>query len=110
MYIVLRRILLLVALISFFQIDFAHAQAIPKSIQQGGSEWVIRERKNAWTVGIAGGLIDGTYMRFADELAKVLDDGDNLRILPIELSAKRRVGRWVRAGVTSSLNCAPDRR
>jgi len=83
MYIVLRRILLLVALISFFQIDFAHAQAIPKSIQQGGSEWVIRERKNAWTVGIAGGLIDGTYMRFADELAKVLDDGDNLRILPM---------------------------
>jgi TRAP-type uncharacterized transport system substrate-binding protein len=83
MYTVLGRILPLVALISFFQIDFAHAQAIPKSIQQGGSEWVIRERKNAWTVGIAGGLIDGTYMRFADELAKVLDDGDNLRILPM---------------------------
>src|SRR5256884_7520784 len=75
--------LLIVALISLFQIDFATAQAIPKSIQQGGNEWAIRERKNAWTVGIAGGLIDGTYMRFADELAKVLDDGDNLRILPI---------------------------
>ena len=70
-------------MISFFQIDFANAQAIPKSIQQGGSDWVITERKNTWTVGIAGGLIDGTYMRFADELAKVLDDGDNLRILPI---------------------------
>ena len=35
-------------------------------------------------MGIAGELIDGTYMRFADELAKVLDDGDNLRILPME--------------------------
>src|SRR6478672_6014554 len=74
MYTVLGHILPLVALplaalISFFQIDFAHAQAIPQSIQQGGSEWVIRERKNAWTVGIDGGLIDGTYMRFADELA-----------------------------------------
>jgi TRAP-type uncharacterized transport system substrate-binding protein len=66
-----------------FPIDVANAQAIPKSIQQGGSDAVIRERKNAWTVGIAGGLIDGTYMRFADELAKVLDDGDNLRILPM---------------------------
>ncbi|MFL4968515.1 MAG: TAXI family TRAP transporter solute-binding subunit [Xanthobacteraceae bacterium] len=43
----------------------------------------MRERKNNWTVGIAGGLIDGTYMRFADEMAKVLDDGDNLRILPM---------------------------
>jgi len=79
----LSRVLFIPLLILFFQIDFANAQAIPKSIQQGGNEWVIRERKNAWTVGIAGGLIDGTYMRFADELAKVLDDGDNLRILPM---------------------------
>jgi len=83
MYTVLSRILLIVALISLFWIDAAKAQAIPKSIQQGGSDAAIRERKNAWTVGIAGGLIDGTYMRFADELAKVLDDGDNLRILPM---------------------------
>jgi TRAP-type uncharacterized transport system substrate-binding protein len=83
MYPKLSGILFIAALISFFQIDLANAQAIPKSIQQGGSDWVIKERKNAWTVGIAGGLIDGTYMRFADELAKVLDDGDNLRILPM---------------------------
>jgi len=83
MYSKLSGILFIAALISFFQIDLSNAQAIPKSIQQGGSDWVIKERRNAWTVGIAGGLIDGTYMRFADELAKVLDDGDNLRILPI---------------------------
>ncbi len=83
MYPKLSGILFIAALISFFQIDFATAQAIPKSIQQGGSDWVIRERKNAWTVGIAGGLIDGTYMRFADELGKVLDDGDDLRVLPM---------------------------
>jgi TRAP-type uncharacterized transport system substrate-binding protein len=82
MYRVLSGIVGSVTLISLFQTDIATAQAIPKSIQQGGSEYAIRERKNAWTVGIAGGLIDGTYMRFADELAKVLDDGDNLRILP----------------------------
>jgi TRAP-type uncharacterized transport system substrate-binding protein len=83
MYPKLSSILFIAALISFFQMDFATAQAIPKSIQQGGSDWVIRERKNAWTVGIAGGLIDGTYMRFADELGKVLDDGDDLRVLPM---------------------------
>jgi TRAP-type uncharacterized transport system substrate-binding protein len=83
MYPKLSGILFIAALISFFQIDLSNAQAIPKSIQQGGSDAAIKERKNAWTVGIAGGLIDGTYMRFADELAKVLDDGDNLRILPI---------------------------
>jgi uncharacterized protein len=83
MYRVLSGIVGAVTLISLFQTDMANAQAIPKSIQQGGNEYAIRERKNAWTVGITGGLIDGTYMRFADELAKVLDDGDNLRILPI---------------------------
>ena len=83
MYPVLSRILLIAALTSLFRIDAANPQVIPKSIQQGGSEWVIKERKNSWTVGIAGGLIDGTYMRFADELAMVLDDGDNLRILPM---------------------------
>src|SRR5215510_6234200 len=77
------RILLIFALISLFRIDAANAQAIPKSIQQGGSDAAIKERKNSWTVGIVGGLIDGTYMRFADELAKVLDDGDNLRVLPM---------------------------
>ena len=83
MYPVLGRILLIVALTSLFRIDAANAQAIPKSIQQGGSDAALKERRNAWTVGIAGGLIDGTYMRFADELAKLLDDGDNLRILPM---------------------------
>src|SRR5262245_29248483 len=61
----------------------AGAQQVPKSLQEGGTEAAIKARKNNWTVGIAGGLIDGTYMRFADELGKVLDDGDNLRILPI---------------------------
>src|SRR5262249_37606811 len=29
------------------------------------------------------GQLSGTYMTFANELAEVLDDGDNLRILPI---------------------------
>jgi TRAP-type uncharacterized transport system substrate-binding protein len=38
---------------------------------------------NDWTVGVAGGFFEGTFIRFAVELAKALDDGDNLRILPI---------------------------
>jgi TRAP-type uncharacterized transport system substrate-binding protein len=38
---------------------------------------------NDWTVGIAGGQLEGTFIRLAAELAKVLDDGDNLRVLPV---------------------------
>jgi TRAP transporter TAXI family solute receptor len=59
------------------------AQAIPKSLEQGGSDATQKDRRNAWTVGIAGGQLSGTYMTFANELAEVLDDGDNLRIIPI---------------------------
>jgi TRAP-type uncharacterized transport system substrate-binding protein len=69
-------------LISLFSVNLA-AQVIPKSIQEGGSDAALRERKNAWTVGIAGGLLSGTYMRFVDEMASALNDGDNLRILPV---------------------------
>jgi uncharacterized protein len=61
----------------------AAAQVIPKSLQQNSSDDNLKEIKNAWTVGIVGGLADGTYMRFAVDLARALDDGDNLRILPI---------------------------
>jgi TRAP transporter TAXI family solute receptor len=64
-------------------ISAAHAQAVPKSLEQGGTETALRDRKNNWTVGVAGGLLSGTYMTFADELAQVLDDGDNLRVLPL---------------------------
>jgi TRAP-type uncharacterized transport system substrate-binding protein len=61
----------------------AHAQAVPKSLQEGGAEYNLKMRRNNWTVGIAGGQLSGTYMTFANELAEVLDDGDNLRVLPI---------------------------
>lgn len=61
----------------------AEAQTIPKSIETGGPDAEIKNRKNNWTVGVAGGILSGTYMTFADELAQVLDDGDNLRVIPM---------------------------
>jgi TRAP-type uncharacterized transport system substrate-binding protein len=61
----------------------ASAQAIPKSLEEGGTDEALKARKNTWTVGVAGGLMSGTNMIFADEMAQVLDDGDNLRVLPM---------------------------
>src|SRR4051812_36199715 len=61
----------------------ARTQTVPSSLKENAGDAALKQRKNQWTVGIAGGLIDGTYMRFADEMAKVLDDGDNLRVLPM---------------------------
>jgi uncharacterized protein len=69
--------------LGFGLIDRAQAQAVPKSLEGGGTEYAMKEKKNTWTVGVAGGLLSGTYMTFADELAQVLDDGDNLRVLPM---------------------------
>jgi TRAP transporter TAXI family solute receptor len=60
----------------------AQAQTIPKSLQDAGPEAALRERKNAWTVGVAGGLLEGTRLRFVDEMARVAADGDNMRVMP----------------------------
>jgi TRAP-type uncharacterized transport system substrate-binding protein len=42
-----------------------------------------RVRVNNWTVGLAGGLLEGTFVQYAADLGKALDDSDNLRVLPI---------------------------
>ena len=73
---------LIASIIGLFSFDLA-AHVVPKSVATGGSDVVLREKKNASTVGIVGGLFSGTYMRLAAEMATALDDGDNLRVLPI---------------------------
>src|SRR5918998_2682385 len=47
------------------------------------SEMPAREKLNAWTVGLAGGLLEGAPIRFAAEIARVVDDGDALHVLPV---------------------------
>jgi TRAP-type uncharacterized transport system substrate-binding protein len=42
-----------------------------------------KSRINAWTIGLAAGRTEGAPLEFAAELARVLDDGDKMRILPI---------------------------
>ena len=43
----------------------------------------IRNKLNAWTVGLAGGLLEGAPIRLATEIARVVDEGDALHVLPI---------------------------
>jgi hypothetical protein len=42
-----------------------------------------KEKINAWSVGLAGGLLEGPPIRLAAEMARVVDDGPNLHVLPI---------------------------
>lgn len=53
----------------------------PSAVSEGEGEEV--DRANKWTVGLAGGLADGAYIKFASDIGTVVDDGDNLRVLTI---------------------------
>jgi TRAP-type uncharacterized transport system substrate-binding protein len=55
----------------------------PPAKPQGAANANPKEVMNAWTVGLAGGLLEGAPIRFASEMARVVDDGDNLHVLPI---------------------------
>jgi TRAP-type uncharacterized transport system substrate-binding protein len=59
----------------------AAPRIIPTAAADGES--VKSAHVNDWTLGIAAGLLEGSFIRFAAELAKAFDDGENLRILPI---------------------------
>jgi TRAP-type uncharacterized transport system substrate-binding protein len=51
---------------------------------RSASPWATqKERMNAWTVGLAGGQLEGAPIRFAAEIARVVDDGPNMLVLPI---------------------------
>ena len=43
----------------------------------------IRDRLNAGTIGLAGGLLEGAPIRFATEIARVVNDGGAVHVLPI---------------------------
>lgn len=55
------------------------AQSLPSNLREA------REERNRSTVSVISGGISGTYIRFATDLANVLDDTENneLRVLPI---------------------------
>ncbi len=48
-----------------------------------GSSAGPRDKLNANTLTLISGTIGGTYVQFGADLASVLDNGDNLRVLPI---------------------------
>ena len=76
-------------LIAFTGLAFIGAQQAPAQTQsknvaaKPAQEDAFREQINANTIGVLGGTLNGTYVRFIDDIAKVVDDGDNLRVLPI---------------------------
>jgi TRAP-type uncharacterized transport system substrate-binding protein len=62
----------------------------PQGVTTAAAE---KEKMNAWTIGLAGGLLEGAPIRLAAEIARVVDDGPNMHVLPI-----------VTRGATENLN------
>src|SRR5271156_433897 len=60
----------------------ALAQSRP-AVASAIDENSIKFRMNQWTVGLAAGLPDGGFVRFASEMARTMDDGDNMRMIPM---------------------------
>jgi hypothetical protein len=54
------------------------AQAIPMSLEEGGTDNDLRARRNIWTEGGAGALTSNMTFRY--EIAQVFDDGVDVAI------------------------------
>jgi TRAP transporter TAXI family solute receptor len=66
------------------QVDPAQVSEGLKAIFNYGSAGkTTKDRLNANTTTVISGTIGGTYVQFGADLASVLDDGENLRVLPI---------------------------
>jgi TRAP-type uncharacterized transport system substrate-binding protein len=47
------------------------------------AEAALRSRTNAWSIGFAAGLLEGAPIRYATELARIVNDGGEMHVLPI---------------------------
>ena len=74
------------------QISADTAAGGQRSIRLPGNEEEIRARTNQWTVSILGGPLSGMAIQIATDLGTALDDGDNLRVMPmVSRGAKQNV-------------------
>jgi TRAP-type uncharacterized transport system substrate-binding protein len=69
-------------------IRLAQAQVQPQAQRRAGpatslSYSAMKDKYNKWTVGLAAGLYEGAGTRMAAELAKALEDDENMRVLPL---------------------------
>jgi TRAP-type uncharacterized transport system substrate-binding protein len=80
-------VLAIVAIVSVAACGIGNAQSRrtqgsepPSSIP---SETQIKDRLNAWTIGLAAGLLEGAPIRLAADIARVVNDGGVMHVLPI---------------------------
>jgi TRAP-type uncharacterized transport system substrate-binding protein len=85
--IILARAAITLMMVVFLTTNSASAQSHrvskdPRSAART-EEMKIRDRLNAWTVGLAGGLLEGAPIRLATEIARIVNGGGEMQVLPI---------------------------
>jgi TRAP transporter TAXI family solute receptor len=90
-----RRVIFLAAALSLFAMTSAGmaeekrvdpgqvSEGLKAIFSYGSATNKTKDRLNANTTTVISGTIGGTYVQFGADLASVLDDGDQLRVLPI---------------------------
>ena len=79
--------LAMAVIVSLALCGLGNAQSRRTQISQPPSgtptEAQIKERLNAWTIGLAAGLLEGAPIRLATDIARVVNDGGVMHVLPI---------------------------
>jgi len=66
------------------KLEIAQSKLVPRAPTAAASgEGRAVAKVNNWTVGLATGLPEGTYLRVGAEIARNLNNGDELRIIPM---------------------------
>src|SRR6185436_5620160 len=82
MHFVARLMTVFFALTAFCDASAAQSRKSPNA-PPAPSEQQIKEQINAGTVGLAGGLLEGAPIRFATEIARVVNESKQVHVLPI---------------------------
>ena len=80
----LSALMLLAPLVLTLQTSRADAQGQPARVQRAPTYEQQQEKINAWTVGLAAGLIEGAPLRLAAEMARVLRPGGRLVVVTLD--------------------------
>ena len=79
---VARLMTVFIAATAFCDASAAQSRKTPNA-PPAPSEQQIKEQINAGTVGLAGGLLEGAPIRFATEIARVVNESKQVHVLPI---------------------------
>jgi NMT1-like family len=74
----------LLLFVALFDPALAQSPASADSLRtQRATEAKIRDRVNSWSIGLAGGLLEGAPIRFATEIARTVNEDGEMHVLPI---------------------------